>query len=323
MNYKRIPKGKTESTLIGGALFDFNTVQPSLPQRFVEDTNKYDVLRDYRQKNSLKFEPYDVKTTKYLTQQNTPTTQNIDTFLKKGQDNMNSVNSLMKNFLTQTTRQDRSEMLNDMSFGGIVRTKLFFLNNKTQTKVPKYVWSVIDYASRTVYFMSLEDTDGKYYLLTKRVDANNSNNNNMGMIQNYSSSSEFRNFLSSFEHFKTTPSNFDNFMGSRYYRKEENSAKFFQNTLIRNALLDAKEADFLTRDDLVDVEGNIKKLLGIDPSIEVKPTGVFAQKYSEFCAKQGIIDGADPNKKKNEMENQLPTVQMESYQSSELLSQKN
>ena len=45
-----------------GGLFDFNTRPREGPVGFSQDVNKYDIQQDYRQKNSLKMEPYDVKT---------------------------------------------------------------------------------------------------------------------------------------------------------------------------------------------------------------------------------------------------------------------
>ena len=70
--------GRICSNSMSGGLFDFNTKPRGQPVRFTQDVNKYDIQQDYRQKNSLKMEPYDVKTTKYLIERNTPTHQNID-----------------------------------------------------------------------------------------------------------------------------------------------------------------------------------------------------------------------------------------------------
>ena len=73
--------------------------------------------------------------------------------------------------------------------------------------------------------------------------------------------------------------------------------EFYSNVYVRNVFLDAKETDFIDRSDVVDVEGSIKAVCGIDPNIDVPFEGVFAQKFAAFLKKEEIIDAADPNKK--------------------------
>ena len=148
----------SNSSDLKGGLFEFNTAQRAQPVRFNStDTNKYDVIQDYRQKVSLKNEPYDIKSTHFLTERNTPTRQYIDNFIKRGQDRMNSISAKVKAFLAQSSRNDRIEMLEAHSIEGLVRTKILFSRRALQFTVQPYLWSIIDYGNNCIYYMAVED----------------------------------------------------------------------------------------------------------------------------------------------------------------------
>ena len=160
----------TPEQFVGAGVFEFNTAQRAQPVRFNStDTNKYDVIQDYRQKVSLKNEPYDIKSTHFLTERNTPTRQYIDNFIKRGQDRMNSISAKVKAFLAQSSRNDRIEMLEAHSVEGLVRTKLLF-PKEAKLWVQPYLWSIIDYGNHCIYYMAIEDENGKYYLFSKKPD---------------------------------------------------------------------------------------------------------------------------------------------------------
>ena len=284
----------SNSSDLKGGLFEFNTAQRAQPVRFNStDTNKYDVIQDYRQKVSLKNEPYDIKSTHFLTERNTPTRQYIDNYIKRGQDRMNSISAKVKAFLVQSSRNDRIEMLEAHSVEGLVRTKILF-PKEAQHLVQPYLWSIIDYGNRAIYFMAIEDESGKYYLFSKKPDHDSfKDSKNL----NVPHTAEFRSFESMFNNDSLIPKNSEGMTKQRYLAVYNNEKDFYANKFVHDAFLDAKETDFIDRSDVVDVEGSIKAVCGIDPNIDVPVEGVFAQKFAAFLKKEEIIDAADPNKK--------------------------
>lgn len=293
------------SDFVGGSVFDFNTEQRGVPVRFNPvDTNKYDPIQDYRQKISLKNEPYDIKTTKYLTEQNTPTRQNIDTYIKRGQDRMKNISAKVKAFLAQSSRNDRLEMLENHSVEGLVRTKKLF--PKTAGTVQPYIWSVIDYGNHCIYFLAIEDESGKYYLFSKRPD---SRSFKQSIYTHTKKTIDFDRFVSSLDMdaSKLKPGNTDNKM--RYLNIFDNEKQFYSNKYVHDAFLDAKEDDFIERSDVIDVGDSIKAICGVDPKVDVNVDGVFAQKFSEYLKKEEIVDQSDPNKKNLVMQQQMENNQ--------------
>ena len=287
----------TPEQFVGAGVFEFNTAQRAQPVRFNStDTNKYDVIQDYRQKVSLKNEPYDIKSTHFLTERNTPTRQYIDNFIKRGQDRMNSISAKVKAFLVQSSRNDRIEMLEAHSVEGLVRTKLLF-PKQAKSWVQPYLWSIIDYGNRCIYYMAVEDENGKYYLFSKRPDyANFKDSKNLKVAH----TAEFRSFTDIFNPSKNStllPKHSKGMPKQQYLHVYDNEKEFYNNKWVHDAFLDAKEDDFIDRADVIDVEGSIKAVCGIDPNIDVPFEGVFAQKFAEFLKKEEIIDAADPNKK--------------------------
>ena len=287
----------SNSSDLKGGLFEFNTAQRAQPVRFNStDTNKYDVIQDYRQKVSLKNEPYDIKSTHFLTERNTPSRQNIDTFIKRGQDRMNSISAKVKAFLAQSSRNDRIEMLEAHSIEGLVRTKLLFPKQAKLTVQP-YLWSIIDYGNRCIYYMAIEDENGKYYLFSKKPDhASFKDSKNLKVPHTI----EFRDFETIFKYPGNKlllPSETEALKKRQYLTIFKDEKEFYSNVYVRNAFLDAKETDFIDRSDVVDVEGSINAVLGIDPNIDVPFEGIFAQKFAAFLKKEELIDAADPNKK--------------------------
>ena len=284
----------TPEQFVGAGVFEFNTAQRAQPVRFnPTDTNKYDVIQDYRQKVSLKNEPYDIKSTHFLTERNTPTRQYIDNFIKRGQDRMNSISAKVKAFLVQSSRNDRIEMLEAHSVEGLVRTKILF-SKKAQHLVQPYLWSIIDYGNRAIYFMAIEDESGKYYLFSKKPDHDSfKDSKNL----NVPHTAEFRSFESMFNNDSLIPKKSKGMTKQRYLAVYNNEKDFYANKFVHDAFLDAKETDFIDRSDVVDVEDSIKAVCGIDPNIDVPVEGVFAQKFAAFLKKEELIDAADPNKK--------------------------
>ena len=287
----------TPEQFVGAGVFEFNTAQRAQPVRFNStDTNKYDVIQDYRQKVSLKNEPYDIKSTHFLTERNTPSRQNIDSFIKKGQDRMNSISAKVKAFLAQSSRNDRIEMLEAHSIEGLVRTKILF-SKKAHHLVQPYLWSVIDYGNRAIYYMAIEDESGKYYLFSKRPDhASFKNSKKIGAPYNVDLD-RFEKMFRASDNQSLLPGNSEALKQRQYFVKFDDEKEFYSNVYVRNVFLDAKENDFIDRSDVVDVEGSINAMLGIDPNIDVPFEGVFAQKFAAFLKKEELIDAADPNKK--------------------------
>ena len=142
--------------------------------------------------------------------------------------------------------------------------------------------------------MAVEDENGKYYLFSKRPDyANFKNSKNLKVAH----TAEFRSFESMFSNNSLIPKNSEGMTKQRYLAVYNNEKDFYANKYVHDAFLDAKETDFIDRSDVVDVEGSIKAVCGIDPNIDVPFEGIFAQKFAAFLKKEELIDAADPNKK--------------------------
>ena len=145
--------------------------------------------------------------------------------------------------------------------------------------------------------MAIEDENGKYYLFSKQPDHNSFKNSiNLKVAQ----TAEFKTFEELFNLNKNNilrPKHSEGMTKQQYLLVYDNEKDFYANKYVHDAFLDAKETDFIDRSDVVDVEGSIKAVCGIDPNIDVPFEGVFAQKFAAFLKKEEIIDAADPNKK--------------------------
>ena len=144
--------------------------------------------------------------------------------------------------------------------------------------------------------MAIEDENGKYYLFSKRPDHASFKNSNLTVPH----TAEFSKFTDIFNPSKNSdilPKRSEGMTKQQYLLVYDNEKDFYANKYVHDAFLDAKETDFIDRSDVVDVEGSIKAVCGIDPNIDVPFEGIFAQKFAAFLKKEELIDAADPNKK--------------------------
>ena len=262
-----------------GGLFDFNTKPRGQPVRFTQDVNKYDIQQDYRQKNSLKNEPYDVKTTKYLIERNTPTHQNIDNFIKQGQNNMNDVSTKRRKYYSMLTHEQRKEVYDRQEFTDIIGTKSFFKSEGFKTGgIPNYLYSLIDYGNMCVYLYAFEDDNHTYRIITKFPDVKDQYTKD---ILNMKGFEQLREFFNSKTH-----KMIDTIKNGTYKRtwKPKTLKEFWEHPVVKDAFLYGREQDIVDRDSIVKVSNTLISILGCDPKQDIPPKGVLAMIYQQMEA---------------------------------------
>ena len=287
-----------------GGLFDFNTKPRGQPVRFTQDVNKYDIQQDYRQKNSLKMEPYDVKTTKYLIERNTPTHQNIDNFIKQGQNNMNNVGNKRKKYYSMLTPEQRKEVYDRHEFTDIIRTKSFYKSRGFKIGgIPSYLYSLIDYGNMCVYLYAFEDEDHTYRIITKFPNVKDKENEEILNMKGFEQLKQL--FKSKTQQMIDTINK-----GSTYDHvwKPKTLKEFWEHPVVKEAFLSGGEQDIIDRDSIVKVSDSLISILGWDPTVDIPPKGNLYMIYQQMEAldQNGRVDG---DNKKNLPPGQVIQVQ--------------
>ena len=270
-----------------GGLFDFNTRPRGQPVRFTQDVNKYDIQQDYRQKNSLKMEPYDVKTTKYLVERNTPTHQNIDNFIKNAQNRMNDINNKRRKYYSMLTLEQRKQVYDRHEFTDIINTKSFFNSEGFKIGgIPSYLYSLIDYGNMCVYLYAFEDSNHTYRIITQFPDVKNQEVKDILNMKGYE---QLKQLFSG-----KTPKLIDTIRkGKDHVWRPTNLFEFWNHTIVRETFLSGGEQDIVDRDSIIKVSNSLIDILGYDPKQDVPPKGQLAAIYQNFEAldENGRVDG--------------------------------
>ena len=270
-----------------GGLFDFNTKPRGQPVRFTQDVNKYDIQQDYRQKNSLKMEPYDVKTTKYLIERNTPTHQNIDNFIKQAQNRMNDVSSKRKKYYSMLTPEQRRRVYDNHEFTDIIRTKSFFKSEGFKIGIPKYLYSLIDYGNMCVYLYAFEDSDHTYRIITQFPNVKDQETKDILNMKGFEQLKQL--FSGKTQKLIDTIKKGSN----EHVWRPKTLNEFWNHTIVREAFLSGGEQDIADRDSIVKVSNTLISILGCDPKQDIPPKGQLAMIYQQMEAldENGRVDG--------------------------------
>jgi len=271
-----------------GGLFDFNTKLRGQPVRFTQDVNKYDIQQDYRQKNSLKNEPYDVKTTKYLIERNTPTHQNIDNFIKNAQNRMNDISNKRRKYYSMLTPEQRKQVYANREFTDVIRTKLFFKSGGFKVGgIPSYLYSLIDYGNMRVYLYVFEDSDHTYRIITKFPNAKDQETKD---ILNMKGFEQLKRLFTG-----KTQKLINTFKKERneHIWRPKTRDEFWNHTIVREAFLSGSEQDVVDRNSIVKVTNSLIDILGCDPNDDIPPRGQLAMIYQQMEAldENGRVDG--------------------------------
>ena len=274
-----------------GGLFDFNTRPREGPVRFSQDVNKYDIQQDYRQKNSLKMEPYDVKTTKYLVERNTPTHQNIDNFIKQGQNKMNDVSNKRKKYYSMLTPEQRRRVYDNHEFTDIIRTKSFFKSEGFKIGIPKYLYSLIDYGNMCVYLYTFEDEDHTYRIITQFPNTKDQQTRDILNMKGFEQLKQL--FTGKTQKLIDTISK----SGNEHVWRPKTLNEFWNHTIVREAFLSGGEQDIVDRDSIIKVPNTLISILGCDPKQDIPPKGQLAMIYQQMEAldENGRVDGDKKN----------------------------
>ena len=285
-----------------GGIFDFNTRQREGPVRFSQDVNKYDIHQDYRQKNSLKYQPYDVKTTKYLVERNTPTHQNIDSFIKQGQNKMNDTGGKRRRYYGMLTSEQKRSVYDRHEFTDIIRTKAFFKSDGFGIQgLPSYLWSLIDYGRMRVYIYAFEDTNHSYRILTKFPDRADPTTQEIMHMKG------FEKIRAIFSGKQLKPDVIPKGNTTNHIWKPTTLIDFWDNPIVKDAFLNGHESDVIDRDNITIVNNDILNILGFDPREDIQPKGSLAEIYKQMEALDNNerVDGD----KKNIPDNTIIQVQ--------------
>jgi len=145
---------------VKGGFIDMN-VSHNKPSKITEtDYSKIDPVSVYRNKVSLKKEPYDVNKVKYLFNKTAPSSESFTSFIRKAETNANVESRYYKNFVRWMDSNMRRVLWNNKCATGMCRIPIETVNGVKMNNI----FQIVDFDYMIVWEFAVYDK-GKYTIL--------------------------------------------------------------------------------------------------------------------------------------------------------------